>query len=81
MNDIEADADFRAMFPTGLISRKPLDTMPIGFDSDDPAARYLKMVGIGCRKDIPDALLLDDDVIEVLIETFRTTSPLVRHFD
>ncbi len=55
--------------------------MPEGFDSNDPAAPYLKMVGLGCRKDLPDALLLDDDVIDLLIEIFRSASQLVRYFD
>ena len=45
------------------------------------AAPYLKMVGLGCRKDLPDALLLDDKVIDLLIEFFRAASPMVRHFD
>jgi len=39
------------------------------------------MVGLGCRKDLPDAILLNDDAIDLLIEIFRAASPLVRHFD
>jgi hypothetical protein len=39
------------------------------------------MVGLGCCKDIPDALLLDDEVIDLLVEVFRTASPLVRYFN
>jgi hypothetical protein len=39
------------------------------------------MVGLGCRKDLPDALLLDDKVIDLLIEIFRAASSMVRHFD
>jgi hypothetical protein len=30
---------------------------------------------------VPDALLLDDEVIDLLIGIFRAASPLVRHFD
>ena len=81
LDALEADAEFKAAFPDGLFTRKALKTVPIGFESDDPAARYLKMIGLGCRKELPDALLLDDDVMDVLIEIFRAASPLVRHFD
>ncbi|MFT7137432.1 MAG: hypothetical protein ACI80I_003446, partial [Akkermansiaceae bacterium] len=38
-------------------------------------------VGLGCRKDLPDASLLDDDAIDFLIQIFRTASPLVRYFE
>ena len=36
---------------------------------------------VGCRQDLPDALLLDDEVIDQLIEIFRAASPLVRYFN
>jgi hypothetical protein len=55
--------------------------VPVGFESNDPAASYLKMLGIGCRQDIPDASLLEDDVIDLLTEVFRAASPLVRYFE
>ena len=81
LKDLLTDADFKDTFPDGLVSRKTLSTVPDGYDSSDPAAPYLKMVGFGCRKDVPDALLLDDDVIDLLVEIFRAASPLVRYFD
>jgi hypothetical protein len=34
-----------------------------------------------CRKALPDADLLDDEVIDQLIEVFREASLLVRYFD
>jgi hypothetical protein len=64
-----------------VVTRKALGAVPEGFVSSDPAAPYLKMVGLGCRKDLPDALLLDDEVIDLLIEIFRPASQLVRYFD
>jgi hypothetical protein len=75
------DAEFKTTFPDGMVTRKMLSAVPEGFESNDPAAPYLKMVGLGCRKDVPDALLLDDEVIDLLIGIFRAASPLVRHFD
>jgi uncharacterized protein (TIGR02453 family) len=75
------DLDFKEAFPDGIVTRKALKTVPDGFDDNDPAAKYLKMVGLGCRKDLPDALLLEDDVIEQLTNIFRSASPLVRHFE
>jgi uncharacterized protein (TIGR02453 family) len=76
-----ADPDFKAMFPDGVVTRKTLSVVPDGFKSNDPAAPFLKMVGLGCRKDLPDALLLDDDVIDQLVKIFRPASQLVRYFD
>ena len=81
LDDLAQDADFKAAFPDGIVTRKMLSAVPDGFDPQDPAAPYLKMVGLGCRQNIPDTLLLDDDVIDLLIEIFRPASQLVRYFD
>lgn len=80
-DEIVNDAEFEVAFPDGIITRKALDAGPDGFDKKNPAAPYLKMVGLGCRKDIPDALLLDDDVIDLLIDIFRSARQLVLYFD
>ncbi len=81
LNDVVTEPEFVEAFPDGVVTRKALGAVPDGFNSNDPAAPYLKMVGFGCRKDLPDALLLNDDVIDLLIEIFRSASPLVRYFD
>lgn len=81
LHDILADPEFKVFFPDGVVTRKELSAVPDGFLSSDPAAPYLKMVGLGCRKNIPDALLLEDEVIDLLIEIFRAARPLVRYFD
>lgn len=81
LNDVVTEPEFIEVFPDGVGTRKALGAVPDGFDRNDPAAPYLKMVGLGCRKDLPDALLLNDDVIDLLIEIFRSASPLVRYFD
>lgn len=81
LQDILADADFKVAFPDGIITRKALNVVPDGFVKSGPAAPYLKMVGMGCRTDISDALLLDDDVIDLLIDIFRPAGQLVRYFD
>ena len=81
LNDVLADRDFKTTFADGLVTRKALNVVPEGFEENDPAAPYLKMVGLGCRKDIPDEQLLDDEVIDQLIEIFRAATPLVRYFD
>jgi uncharacterized protein (TIGR02453 family) len=81
LRDVMTDPEFNAMFPDGIVTKKMLASVPDSFSDKDPAAAYLKMVGLGCRKDIPDALLLDDDVIDLLIEIFRSANPLVRFFD
>ena len=80
-DEIVKDAEFIEAFPDGIITRKALTALPDGFDVKHPAAPYLKMVGMGCRREIPDALLLDDDVIDLLIEIFRSARQLVLYFD
>lgn len=75
------DPEFKEMFADGLTTRKALNVVPEGFAPDDPAAAYLKMVGLGCRKDIPDDDLLDDAIMDTLIEVFRAARELVRFFD
>ena len=81
LKDILADPEFKKTFPDGVVTRKELGAVPDGFESSGPAAPYLKMVGLGCRQDLPDALLLDDEVIDLLIEIFRPAGQLVRYFD
>ena len=81
LHDILADTEFKTAFPDGLVTRKELGAVPDGFESSDPAAPYLKMVGLGCRQDLPDALPLDDEVIHLLIGSFGLARQLVRYFD
>lgn len=81
LNDVVTEPEFIEVFPDGVGTRKALGAVPDGFNRTDPAAPYLKMVGLGCRKDLPDALLLNDDMIDLLINIFRSASPLVRYFD
>ncbi len=79
--EVLADPDFKELFPEGLVTRKATNLVPEGFPKTGPVAPYLKMAGLGCRKDVPDALLLEDDAIDLLIEIFSAASPLVRYFD
>jgi uncharacterized protein (TIGR02453 family) len=81
IKDVLDDLEFKTAFPDGIVTRKTLDAVPDGFASSASVAPYLKMVGLGCRQDFPDALLLDDEVIDLLIEIFRAARPLVRYFD
>jgi len=81
LTHVLADPDFKAVFPNGVFTRKELSVVPEGFERDDPAAAYLKMVGLGCRAELTDEALLDDDVMDDLVEIFRAASPLGRFFD
>ena len=81
LNDVLSDPEFMTTFPDGIVTRKALTVVPDGFSGCVPAAAYLKMVGLGCRKDLPDADVLDDAVIDQLIEIFCTASALVRYFE
>ena len=75
------DPEFMTTFPDGIVTRKALAVVSSGFSERAPAAAYLKMVGLWFRKDLQDADLLDDELIDQLIEIFRTASLLVRYFD
>jgi uncharacterized protein (TIGR02453 family) len=79
--EVLADPHFNAIFPEGLVSRQTVAVVPEGFAAEDPAAPYLKMIGWGCRKDLADALLLEDAVIDVITDIFRAARPLVHAFD
>ena len=81
LNDVVTEPEFVEVFPDGVGTRKALGAVPDGFNRNDPAAPYLKMVGLGCRKDLPDAILMNDDMIDLLINIFRSAGPLVRYFD
>lgn len=81
LSDVVTDPEFIEAFPEGIVTRKALSAVPVGFESNDPAAPYLKMVGLGCRKKLADTLLLDDDLIDLLTEIFRSARQLVRYFD
>jgi uncharacterized protein (TIGR02453 family) len=81
LKDVLTDPEFMTTFPDGIVTRKALAVVPSGFSDRDPAAAYLKMVGLGCRKDLQDADLLDDELIDQIIEIFRTASALVRYFE
>ncbi len=79
--EVLEDPDFKSVFPKGLITRKTLNVVPEGYNNDDPAAPFLKMVDWGCQATISDDDLLDDEAIYTLIDIFRAAAPLVRHFD
>ena len=81
LTEVLSDPDFKAAFPDGIVSRKPLGEVPDGLAKKHPALPYMGMVGLGCRQDLPDALLLEDEVIDGIIEIFRAASPLVRYFE
>lgn len=75
------DPKFKKTFPEGLVTRKTLGNLPVNLKSDGFVEPFLRMVGLGCRKNLPDALLLDDDVIDELVEIFRPANQLVRYFE
>jgi hypothetical protein len=81
LKDVLTDPEFMTTFPDGIVTRKALAVVPNGFSDRDPAVAYLKMVGLGCRKDLQDSDLLDDELIDQLIEIFHAASALVRYFE
>lgn len=81
LKDLLKDTEFKGVFPKGIVTRKPQGDLPDSFKPKDPAAKYLMMNGLGCRADLSDEQMLDDDVMDQLIEIFRAASPLVRFFE
>ncbi|MGJ8610020.1 MAG: DUF2461 family protein [Octadecabacter sp.] len=81
LDEVLNGLDFKAMFLGGIVTRKPLGDVPDGFSDTGPVAPYLKMSGLGCRHDLSDDALLDDDVMDQLVEIFRAARPLVQFFE
>jgi uncharacterized protein (TIGR02453 family) len=81
LTEILSDPEFKAVFPDGIVTRKALGEVPEGIAKNHPAAPFMGMIGLGCRQGLPDALLLDDTVIDRIIEIFRAGSQLVRYFE
>lgn len=79
--DILTDTEFKTHFTSGIITRNLLGDLPSGLKGTKFTTPYLKMIGLGCRKDLSDADLGDDDVMDQLIEIFRASSQLVRFFE
>ena len=73
--------EFKAAFPDGIVTRKPLSAVTDGFSSRGPAAPFLKMVGWGCRQDLSDADVMDDELMDQIIAIFKPASDLVRFFE
>lgn len=74
--DLVNDADFRKVFPKGVVCLDSLTSMPRGYASDHPAADFLKMKGFGTAADVTHAQLQQDDAITHLTRLFAASRPI-----
>lgn len=59
----------------GSVSGEKLKSAPRGFPKDDPAIDYLKYKQFLFVKDIEDGQVLQNDFINVVVDTFRAVRP------
>ena len=55
-----------------------LVNVPKGYEKDNPAAAFLKLKSFVATKDIPDTLLLKEDLLNEVDLAFRALMPLVK---
>ena len=55
-----------------------LVNVPKGYEKDNPAAAFLKLKSFVATKDIPDTLLLKEDLLDEVDLDFRALMPLVK---
>lgn len=69
---IAENPKFKMAFPDGIIAQESLKKVPIGFDTNSPAAAFLKMKGFFARKYYADSFFFKKDNFDVIIEQLKT---------
>ena len=55
--------------------------MPVGYDETNPASEFLKMKGFCTKEPLSDKILTSKDCIQTIIQSFKTTKPLVDYIN
>ena len=71
-----ADDGFRKAYPNGVEALDSLKSVPRGFNTGHPAARYLKMKGYGMATPMSDLQVQQADVMNQLVALFRAARPV-----
>ncbi len=76
-NKIISTPKFKKTFPHGIQGAGKLKKIPEGYDDTNPAIELLKMKGFCTKELISDKILTSKDCIQTIIDSFKTTKPLV----
>lgn len=55
--------------------------MPDGYDETNPASELLKMKGFCTKEIISDKTLLSNDCIATILDSFKTSKPLIDYIN
>lgn len=66
-------ADFRKRF--GELQGEQLKTTPKGYDKENPAVNYLRHKSWNAVMPLPDALVLEDNFLQVVLDAFQALKP------
>lgn len=80
-NKILTIPEFQKKFPNGLQGVGKLKRMPVGYDETNPASEFLKMKGFCTKEPLNDKVLTSKDCIQTIIQSFKTTKPLVDYIN
>ncbi|RZJ90552.1 MULTISPECIES: DUF2461 domain-containing protein [Pedobacter] len=69
--EIAEEPKLNAAFPDGIIAQESLQKVPIGFDGENPAAKFLKMKGFFVRKYNADSYFLKKDNFDDIVERLK----------
>ena len=72
--EIVEDPAFRERF--GELQGEQLKTTPKGYDKENPAIQYLRYKSWNAVMPLPDAVVLQDDFLQVVIEAMWALKPL-----
>lgn len=76
-NKIISTSEFQRTFPNGIQGVGKLKKMPDGYKETNPASELLKMKGFCTKEPINDKILTDKNCVQSIIDSFKTTKPLV----
>ncbi len=77
INKIISSPKFQKTFPNGIQGVGKLKKMPDGYDETNPASELLKMKGFCTKEIISDKTLLSKDCIATILDSFKTSKPLI----
>lgn len=67
---------FKQTFPNGLLGEK-VKTMPRGYDPEHPGKEYIRMKQFIVMEDIPDGIIMSNQLIKELLSKAKAMAPLI----
>jgi len=81
INKIISSTKFQKTFPRGLQGVGKLKKVPKGYDETNPASELLKMKGYCTKENINNKILTSKDCIPTIIDSFKTSKPLIDYIN